>query len=71
MKIKETSYNETIKDYSVIRWFRNFYFVIVSLFVLFLLKLEVIGSYFIISFVFLGQNKLPSATECKMVAYLR
>ena len=49
MKIKEASYNETIEEYSVIR-FRNFYSVSFS--VLFLSKLEVIGSYFIISLVF-------------------
>ena len=55
MKIKEASYNETIEEYSVIR-FRNFYFVTVSFSVLFLSKLEVIGSYFIISLVF--QDKL-------------
>ena len=51
MKIKEASYNETIEEYLVIR-FRNFYFVTVSLSVLFLSKLEVLGSYFIISLVF-------------------
>ena len=51
MKIKEASYNETIEEYSVIR-FRNFYFVTVSFSVLFLSKLEVIGTYFIISLVF-------------------